>query len=143
MNKFTVELVKYDMDKTKKRKRKNFEVGAKTEEAIIERLEKIHKGEKVVTLHEVVWGAEQKTDEKPVEKFTGVIKFYDSEKGFGFIEPDVEMDDLFFHTSALGGEKFYDSDIVEFEIGMGPKGEVAIRIKLIEDEELEPEEGTD
>jgi hypothetical protein len=112
MKKITVELVKYDMDKTKKRKRKNFEVDAKTEKSIIERLERIHKGEKVVAIHEVVWGEEQVIEEKIVEVFTGIIKFY-------------------------------DNDVVEFEIGMGPKGEVAIHIQLIEDEEIEPIEDID
>jgi hypothetical protein len=56
MAKATVELVKYDMDKTKKRKRANFSVADKTEEAVIAKLEKIHKGEKVETIHEIVWG---------------------------------------------------------------------------------------
>ena len=141
MAKITVELVKYDMDKTKKRKRANFIVGDKTEEAIIDKLERIHKGEKVEAIHEVVWGEEEeikeqperkKVEKEPGEKVTGVVKFFDHEKGFGFIKPDVNMDDLFFHATALDGKDIYDEDAVEFEVGEGPKGKIAVKIKYIE-----------
>lgn len=129
MDTIKVELVKYDMDKTKKRKRANFTVRAQTEEAIIEKLERIHKGEKVEALHEVIWGEEIVDFKKEIEVFTGTVKFFDEEKGFGFIQPDSDMEDLFFHASALGGELVYDHDPVEFSTGKGPKGLVAIQIK--------------
>ena len=125
---FKVELVKYDMDKTKKRKRANFVEDSKSEQSIIDKLERIHKGEKVQTIHEVVWGEELQDKNANVEKFTGVIKFFEHTKGFGFIQPDADMDDLFFHASSLGGEEVYDQDLVEFEIGEGPKGAVAINV---------------
>lgn len=131
MPKFIVELVKYDMDKTKKRKRANFDVEARTEEAIIERLERIHKGEKVVTLHEVVWGEEKIVQSKSGAVRTGTIKYFDEAKGFGFVSPDGNKDDLFFHVSALGGQKVNDHDSVQFQIGVGPKGSVAVHIKLL------------
>lgn len=132
MIKFTVELVKYDMDKTKKRKRANFDVAAKTEAAIIERLEKIHKGEKVLTLHEVVWGEEVNEQPKSGAIQTGTIKFFDEAKGFGFVQPDGDKDDLFFHASALNGAKVEDRDGVQFQIGVGPKGSVAVHIKKLD-----------
>jgi CspA family cold shock protein len=138
MAKITVELVKYDMDKTKKRKRKDFLVSDKSEEAVIEKLEKIHKGEKVQAIHEIVWGepelveAQEHDQDEEAEVFTGMVKFYDDVKGFGFIKPDADMDDLFFHASALNGEHISDEDIVEFEIGSGKQGEIAIRIQLLD-----------
>ncbi|MBP9680741.1 MAG: cold shock domain-containing protein [Bacteriovorax sp.] len=64
--------------------------------------------------------------------FYGTVKFFDSEKGFGFIKPDEEMDDLFFHKSTLAGGVAYDNDRVEFKISEGPKGLCAIQVKLIE-----------
>jgi len=70
MTKLRIKLVKYDMDKTKKRSRKNVLVNGKTEDDVIAQLEKIHKGEKVVIIHELVWDEEQieesikKTEEK-------------------------------------------------------------------------------
>jgi hypothetical protein len=69
-NQVMVKLVKYDMDKTKKRNRKNFLVEDKSVEAIIEKLERIHKGEKVVELKEVVWAeveVEKEVDEESEE----------------------------------------------------------------------------
>jgi CspA family cold shock protein len=132
MTKFKVDLVKYDMDKTKKRKRADFFVKAKSEEAVIQKLEEIHKGEKVKIIHEIQWGAEQIIDLPKVQRLTGEIKFFDEQKGFGFIQPDEDMEDLFFHASALGGEEIYDRDFVEFEISQTPKGAVAIKIKLID-----------
>lgn len=126
-----VELVKYDMDKTKKRKRANFSVDVKSEAAVIQKLEKIHKGEKVQAIHELVWGEEVLSKDDYADIFEGTVKFFDEAKGFGFIRPEAKMDDLFFHISALGGEIVHDGDSVEFEIGEGPKGAVAIKIKLI------------
>ena len=132
MTKITVELVRYDMDKTKNRKRTNFDVDEKSEEAIIQRLERIHKGEKFQVLHEVVWGEEKVEQPKSGAIQTGTIKFFDEKKGFGFIQPDKDRDDLFFHASALNGQVVADRDGVQFQIGVGPKGSVAVHIKLLD-----------
>jgi CspA family cold shock protein len=137
MSEVNVELVKYDTIKTKKRKRANLVVSAKTEEAVIEKLEKIHKGDKVESIVEIIWG-EATANAKgkkgaPAKVVTGVVKFYDEEKGFGFIDADDSNEDLFFHASALNGEMFYENDLVEFEKSEGPKGPVAIHIRLIEE----------
>ncbi len=132
MSKVTVEFVKYDMDKTTKRKRKNMIVDAKTEDAIIARLERIHKGEKVVAIHEVIWAETEIDDDFEVESLRGSVKFFDEVKGFGFIAPDDDMEDLFFHASALKAKKVYDGDIVRFEVSEGPKGLVAIKIEVMD-----------
>lgn len=131
MKKIVVELVKYDTEKTFKRKRKNLLVEDRTEDAVIDKLERIHKGDKVKVIHEIIWGEEEVSEKGPAEIFSGVVKFFDEEKGFGFIEPDEDMDDLFFHKSALNGATVYNSDSVEFEISEGPKGPIAIRIKYV------------
>jgi cold shock protein len=132
MTEVKVELVKYDMDKTKKRKRTNFSVEIKSEEAVIEKLEKIHKGEKVLTIHEIIWGEEISDKKGDVEILTGMVKFFDEAKGFGFIQADEDMEELFFHVSSLGGKILDDQDLVEFQLTEGPKGPVAIKIKLID-----------
>lgn len=132
MAKIVVELVKYDMDKTTKRKRKNLIVDAKTEAAIVSKLERIHKGEKLVAIHEVVWAEPVLDEDFEVESIRGTVKFFDDVKGFGFIDPDDDMDDLFFHKSALGGVKIHDGDIVRFEVSEGPKGPIAIKIQLMD-----------
>ena len=76
-----VELVKYDMDKTKKRKRANFMVTAKSERAVMEKLEKIHKGEKVDKILELVWGEGDSAPGEVIETYNGTVKFYEEEKG--------------------------------------------------------------
>ena len=64
----------------------------------------------------------------------GTIKKLLTEKGFGFIEPDVaDQEDLFFHSTALNGKTLYDQDMVEYEMSIGPKGPIAIHIKLIKE----------
>lgn len=138
MKKVRVQLVKYDMTKTKNRNRKDMLVDNKSEDAVIAQLERIHKGEKVVKLHEVVWDVKQIKEVERMEKidqrhtFTGVVKFFDLEKGFGFIAPDEEMDDLFFHKSACVEGVPYEKDVVEFKISEGPKGLSAIHIRIRE-----------
>lgn len=138
MKKINVQFVKYDMSKTKNRNRKNMLVDYQSEDAVIAQLERIHKGEKVISIHEIIWDEKQIKEVVRLEKidqrqlFYGKVKFFDIEKGFGFIGPDEEMDDLFFHQSALTGGVPFDNDRVEFKISEGPKGLCAIQIKIIE-----------
>jgi CspA family cold shock protein len=132
MAKIIVELVKYDTVKTKKRKRKDMLVEEKSEDAVIYQLERIHKGDKIETIHEIIWAQvveeEAPIDTTDVNRYEGRVKFFDAEKGFGFIKPRLDMDDLFFHASALGGIEIKDHELVEYEISEGPKGLIAIRI---------------
>lgn len=138
MKKVRVQFVKYDMSKTKNRSRKNMLVDNQSENAIISQLEKIHKGEKLLTIHEIVWDEKQieeairldKIDQKHL--FFGKVKFFDIEKGFGFILPDEDIDDLFFHLSSFSGGVPFENDRVEFKISEGPKGLCAIQVKIIE-----------
>jgi CspA family cold shock protein len=133
MSNIVVELVKYDTLKTKKRKRSDLLVESKSEASVIEKLERIHKGDKIETIHEIIWKeVAEEAPEEIGEVLTGTIKYFDSTKGFGFIQPEADIEDLFFHVSALNGEEVYDNDPVQFEIGQGKKGEVAIRVRLTE-----------
>lgn len=63
------------------------------------------------------------------EKVKGKIKFFLSEKGYGFIESNGQ--DYFFHHSELtDGDEFYKDDDVEFEIKQTEKGFSAININV-------------
>lgn len=137
MREVRVQLVKYDMTKTKNRNRKDMLVVNQTENAVIAQLERIHKGEKVVKIHQIVWDEKQikevarndQLDEN--SSYFGTVKFFDREKGFGFIEPEYEMDDLFFHATACPDGSPNDKDRVEFKVSEGPKGLSAIHVKII------------
>lgn len=59
---------------------------------------------------------------------TGTVKFFNSEKGFGFITPDNGGKDLFVHISGIAAGELQDGDKVEFEIGEGRKGPCAINV---------------
>ncbi len=89
MKKVSVKLVKYDMTKTTNRNRKDMLVDNKSEKAVRAQLERIHKGEQVVAIHELIWDEEQIKgaiqEEDSAMYFTGTVKFFENEKGFGFI----------------------------------------------------------
>jgi CspA family cold shock protein len=64
---------------------------------------------------------------------TGSVKWFNAEKGFGFIKPDDGSKDLFVHFSAIRGSGFRsltDGARVEFEVGEGPKGPQANDVRL-------------
>ncbi|PIR26039.1 MAG: cold-shock protein [Deltaproteobacteria bacterium CG11_big_fil_rev_8_21_14_0_20_42_23] len=61
-------------------------------------------------------------------KKQGTVKWFNDSKGFGFITPDGEGNDLFVHHSNIvadGYKTLAEGERVEFSIGQGPKGENA------------------
>ena len=62
----------------------------------------------------------------------GKVKFFNAEKGFGFIKKDDGDKDIFFHVSGIQDqETLKQDDEVEFEIGEGKKGPNAIDIRKV------------
>ena len=60
----------------------------------------------------------------------GKVKFFNGEKGFGFITKD-DGGDLFFHISEVqGNQEPQEGDSVEFDIGEGRKGPCATQVKI-------------
>ncbi len=135
MKKFRVKFVNYDMTKTTNRKRRDMLVDTKSEKGVRLQLERIHKGEQVVAIRELHWDEEQAEEvlrEDAKEEYSyGVVKFFEAEKGFGFIRPEDGGDDLFFHQSACKNGVPADRDQVEFQISQGPKGLMAISVRVI------------
>ncbi|MBG07669.1 MAG: cold-shock protein [Halobacteriovoraceae bacterium] len=59
---------------------------------------------------------------------TGTVKFFNEEKGFGFIKPDNGEKDLFVHATGIENGPIAEGDTVEFEIGEGRKGPCAVKV---------------
>lgn len=65
---------------------------------------------------------------------TGTVKWFNAEKGFGFIAPEDGSPDVFAHFSAInstGYRSLNEGDRVEFETVEGPKGMQAANISVI------------
>ena len=65
---------------------------------------------------------------------TGTVKWFNADKGFGFIAPDDGSADVFAHFSAInaaGYRSLTENQKVEFETERGPKGLQAANIRPI------------
>ena len=62
----------------------------------------------------------------------GKIKWFNNQKGYGFVNPDGEENrDIFVHYSAIQGDGYKTvmaGQDVEFELMQGPKGEMALNV---------------
>ena len=65
---------------------------------------------------------------------TGTVKFFNREKGFGFITPSSGEKDVFVHFSNVVGDGFKnleDGQQVEFDVGQGQKGPEAQNVRTV------------
>lgn len=65
---------------------------------------------------------------------TGTVKWFNNDKGFGFITPDEGGKDLFVHHSAIQANGFRtleDGQKVNYESEDGPKGPKAINVEAV------------
>lgn len=64
---------------------------------------------------------------------TGTVKFFNNEKGFGFISRE-DGDDVFVHFSNIEGSGYRsleEGQRVEFEVGQGRKGDEAQNVRVV------------
>lgn len=76
-----------------------------------------------------MFGARVGSGEDPVAK--GTVKWFNADKGFGFIAPDEGGDDLFVHHSEIrtqGYASLNEGQKVEFTVGQGRKGPCATNV---------------
>lgn len=62
----------------------------------------------------------------------GTVKWFNETKGFGFISPDDNSEDLFAHFSAIqsnGFKTLAEGQRVKFDVTTGPKGKQASNIQ--------------
>jgi CspA family cold shock protein len=70
-----------------------------------------------------------------LERLTGRVKWFNSQKGFGFIVPDNGSKDLFVHYSSIKSEGYKslrEEQKVEYEVEQSDKGDKAINVTVID-----------
>lgn len=69
-------------------------------------------------------------------KITGVVKWFNPEKGFGFITPADGSKDVFVHFSAIQSDDFRtlsENQQVEFSVEDSPKGPSAVGVVVVQE----------
>ena len=90
-----------------------------------------------IKAEDIVIGVPPK-DDTPVETVRqGRVKFFNHEKGYGFITDAITKDGIFVHVNNTNDD-IHENDKVTFEVEMGPKGPNAINVSIAKDEPAPP-----
>ncbi len=88
-----------------------------------------NKKKKAIKAEDIVLGIPKQEDVEMDPHRKGIVKFFNGEKGYGFIVDSETKESLFVHANNLM-DPIQDNDKVEFEVEMGQKGPNAVRVKL-------------
>lgn len=69
------------------------------------------------------------------DRVIGTVKWFNGQKGYGFITRDDGQNDVFVHYSAIEGQSGFrdlnEGDRVEFSVEQGQKGPAAVNVRRI------------
>jgi cold shock protein len=88
------------------------------------------RGSNTPTLHRIKEGTESEEGSMPV----GVVKWFNDQRGYGFITPDEGEKDVFVHSSGVQGTgqgSLREGQRVEFEVTQGEKGPQASNVRPV------------
>lgn len=92
---------------------------------------------KIIKLEDIRLGAAP-IDHTPMETIrTGEVKFFNTEKGYGFITDLETKESVFVHINNVA-EPIGEGNLVQFEVEMGPKGANAINVKMAPKDKPKP-----
>jgi CspA family cold shock protein len=66
-----------------------------------------------------------------MDKQQGTVKFFNAEKGFGFIKHSDSNKETFVHASGLKSQNIKEGDTVQFDLQEGKKGMNAVNVELV------------
>ena len=87
------------------------------------------KKKKEIELESIQLGAAERIEEDVNAVHSGTVKFFNDEKGYGFITDKETKESVFVHANNLNFE-IKEGNFVEFKVELGPKGYVAIDVVL-------------
>lgn len=61
----------------------------------------------------------------------GTVKWFNGEKGYGFIAPEDGSNDVFVHVSNIAGDSLREGDNVEYDLQEGRKGPEAANVQVV------------
>ncbi|HEY9125467.1 MAG TPA: cold shock domain-containing protein [Bacteroidales bacterium] len=87
----------------------------------------------VINAEEIEIGVPRDNSPKVNETIrSGIVTFFDTSKGFGFIKDSASGQDIFVHAKSLSAA-IAENDIVTFEVIKGPKGPNAVNVAIVKE----------
>ena len=85
----------------------------------------------IVNVEDIEIGVPKQEELSPEDLIrTGVVTFFNNDKGYGFIKDKETHESVFVHINSLS-EPIKENNVVTFETEMGPKGANAVNVKLV------------
>ena len=85
----------------------------------------------IVNVEDIEIGVPKQEDRDPEDLIrTGIVTFFNNEKGYGFIKDQETHESVFVHINSLS-EPVKENNKVSFETESGPKGLNAVNVKLV------------